>query len=157
MLQHDEGDAKVIDRSFIGYEMEPFEAPLEIGQMTLFARALGEQGSIYVDEKVALAQGFSSIVALPTFLICLGTREDLTYGLFDKLGIELSKLLHGEQEFFLERTVCAGEILVGRKKVVDIYDKKDGALEFVVTEISYHDQHERFVGSDRCTFVIKNK
>lgn len=147
----------MIDRSFIGFEMEPFDATLEKGQMELFAKALGEKNSIYSDEVVARAEGYSSIVALPTYLIRLGTRDDLTYDLFDKLGIDLAKLLHGEQEFILERPLCAGETLRGVKKVVDIFDKKDGALEFVVTETQYHDEKGRFAGIDRCTFVIRNR
>lgn len=147
----------MIDRSFIGLEMGPFDAALEKGQMELFAKALGEKRSIYCDESVAQAKGFPSIVALPTYLIRLGTRDELTYGLFDKLGIDLAKLLHGEQEFILERPLCAGETLRGVKNVVDIFDKKDGALEFVVTEILYHDENDRFAGSERCTFVIRNR
>lgn len=146
----------MIDRSFIGLEMGPFHATLEKGQMELFAKALGENKSIYSDESVAQAKGFPSLVALPTYLIRLGTRDDLTFGLFDKLGIDLAKLLHGEQEFILERPLCAGETLRGVKKVTDIFDKKDGALEFVVTETVYHDEQGRFAGSDQCTFVIRN-
>ncbi|MEQ8749943.1 MaoC family dehydratase N-terminal domain-containing protein [Marinicaulis aureus] len=147
----------MIDRSFIGFEMEPFDTTLEKGQMELFAKALGEKHSIYSDEAVARAEGYPSIVALPTYLIRLGTRDDLTYGLFNELSIDLAKLLHGEQEFILERPLCAGETLRGVKKIVDIFDKKDGALEFVVTEILYHDENDRFAGSDRCTFVIRNR
>ena len=156
----------MIDRSFIGFEMEPFDTTLEKGQMELFAKALGEKHSIYSDgrsmsfrrcEAVARAEGYPSIVALPTYLIRLGTRDDLTYCLFNELSIDLAKLLHGEQEFILERPLCAGETLRGVKKVIDIFDKKDGALEFVVTEILYHDENDRFAGSDRCTFVIRNR
>ncbi|MCK5749814.1 MAG: MaoC family dehydratase N-terminal domain-containing protein [Oricola sp.] len=137
--------------------MEPFDATLEKGQMELFAKALGEKNSIYCDEAVARAEGYASIVALPTYLIRLGTRDDLTYGLFDKLGIDLAKLLHGEQEFILERPLCAGESLRGVKKIIDIFDKKDGVLEFVVTEIQYHDEKGQFAGTDRCSFVIRNR
>lgn len=147
----------MIDRSFIGFEMEPFDATLEKGQMELFAKALGEKNSIYIDESVARAEGYSSIVALPTYLIRLGTRDDLTYSLFEKLGIDPAKLLHGEQEFILERPLFAGETLRGVKKIVDIFDKKDGALDFVVTETQYHDEKGSFAGTDRCTFVIRNR
>ena len=145
-----------LDRKYIGLEMGPFEATLEKGQMELFAKAFGERNSIYSDEEKARSEGFRSIVALPTYLIRLGSREDLTYGMFSKLGINVANLLHGEQEFKLAKTVCAGDTLVGTKVITDIYDKKGGALDFLVTETSYRDELGEFVGSDCCTFIIRN-
>ena len=146
----------MIDRSFIGYQLPPFTATLEKGQMELFARALGERGSIFSDEDVARAAGYPGLVAFPTYLIRLGTRDDLTYGLFRTLGIDLARLLNGEQEFRFGRPACAGETLHGTKRVKDIFDRKGGALEFVVTETSYHDGGGAFVGADICTFVVRN-
>ncbi|MBL4839040.1 MAG: MaoC family dehydratase N-terminal domain-containing protein [Kordiimonadaceae bacterium] len=146
----------MLDKSFINYEMPPFETCLEKGQMEIFARALNEKNSIYTDEEVARAQGYRSIVAMPTYVIRLGTRDDLIYSMFDMLKIELSRLLHGEQEFKFGQVSCAGDVLTGKKKIVDIFEKKQGALSFLVTSIEYTNQYGAFVCSDQCTFVIRN-
>ena len=146
----------MLDKNFINHKMEPFEALLEKGQMEIFAKALDENKSIYTDEKLAIEKGYRSIVALPTYIIRLGTRDDLTYGMFDMLKIDLSRLLHGEQEFEFGQEVCAGETLFGEKKIVDIYEKSNGALSFLVTSIQYTNEHDEFVCNDKCTFIIRN-
>jgi len=146
----------MLDKSYINHEMPPFEVQLEKGQMEIFAKALGESGSIYSDEATAKDNGYRSLVAMPTYVIRLGTRDDLIYNMFKMLKIDLSRLLHGEQEFCFEQVACAGDVLIGKKKIVDIFEKKNGALSFLVTMIEYTDQQGQLVCSDKCTFVIRN-
>ena len=56
------------------------------------------------------------------------------------MELETGRVLHGEQSFTYRRQVFAGDVLTFRPRIVDIYDKKGGALEFVVrdTEVSDH-------------------
>ena len=41
-------------------------------------------------------------------------------------------MLHGEQEFSYHAMAYAGDELTARSRVTDVYEKKGGALEFLV-------------------------
>ena len=46
-------------------------------------------------------------------------------------GIQLPRVLHGEQSFTYHRTAYAGDTLSFDTRIVDVYDKKNGSLSFV--------------------------
>ena len=56
------------------------------------------------------------------------------------LDIPLTKLLHGEQSFRYFKQVCAGDTVNVQSTITDIYDKKGGALEFVVRKTCVSNQ-----------------
>ncbi len=81
-----------------------------------------------------------------------GTLEHL----LDKLGIPLARLLHGEQSFDYFETVCAGDTITVESRIDDIYDKKNGALEFVVkSSRATNDRGER-VAEMKMVVVCRN-
>ncbi len=57
------------------------------------------------------------------------------------MGIRPSRVLHGEQSFIYHRMAYAGDTLRFESRIADIYEKKGGALDFVVreTRVSRHD------------------
>ena len=50
----------------------------------------------------------------------------------------------------------AGDTLTFRPRVADIYEKKGGALEFVVRKTSVHNQRDELVAELRCVTVVRN-
>jgi hypothetical protein len=50
-----------------------------------------------------------------------------------------------------------GDVLQGKKRVAEIFDKKDGQLEFLVLEIEYQNQNKEIVGISRQTLVFVQK
>jgi acyl dehydratase len=64
--------------------------------------------------------------------------------------------MHGEQAFTIHRPIVAGDVLTGRQKVVDVYERKGGALTFVVTETALRDQRGEPVTDLRTTIVVRN-
>jgi hypothetical protein len=122
----------VIARSAIGWRTPAFAVEVEKGRVRQFARAIGETDPVYLDEQAARAAGYASLPVPPTFLFCLEMERDDPYDWFAILGIPLAKVLHGEQRFVYRRVACAGEILRFSGEIVDRYEKKNGALEFVV-------------------------
>jgi acyl dehydratase len=72
------------------------------------------------------------------------------------LGLDYRRLLHGEQQFSYHAPAHAGDVLSFEQRIDDIYDKKGGALEFVVRSTRVSNQHGALVAELRTTTVIRN-
>ena len=126
----------------IGRKSEEREIVVEHGQLKLFAKAIFETNPIYFDKAAAKAAGHPDILAPPTFGNCLkllAPSKDLSY---DSLGIDYKSLLHAEEKIESYQPIYAGDRLTLLTEVVDMYEKKGGALEFLVMRTSIHRQGE---------------
>jgi acyl dehydratase len=72
------------------------------------------------------------------------------------LGMDYRRLLHGEQGFVYERMAYAGDVLRFEQSIEDIYDKKNGALEFVVRKTIVTNQRGESVAQLRTVSVLRN-
>jgi acyl dehydratase len=72
------------------------------------------------------------------------------------LGMDYRRLLHGEQGFSYFAPAFAGDRLTFDQRIDDIYDKKNGALEFVVRKTRVHNQREQLVAELRTVTVLRN-
>lgn len=131
----------MIDRKWIGRTTKPSVLPIERRRVQFFAKAIGETAAIHLDPEAARAAGYSDVVAPPTFIFAAEMDSGETEALLRDLDIPLSRLLHGEQAFRYHRPVCAGEVITVQSTVDDIYEKKGGALEFVVNTSRAVDQN----------------
>ena len=73
-----------------------------------------------------------------------------------KLGINIGRVLHGEQQFTYGKPIYAGDTITLRTKVSDIYDKKGGALDFIVQDTDATNQKGENVGVSRTVIVVRN-
>ena len=146
----------MIDRSYIGAQVQAFSTEVEAGRLRFFAKATGQTDPLYTDLQVARARGYPGLPVPPTFLFCLETDGPNPLAVFDLLKIELGRVLHGEQAFDYHRVAFAGERLNYRTSIVDIYDKKGGAMEFVVTRTQVTDARGAPVADLRSTLVVRN-
>ncbi|MGR3780991.1 MAG: FAS1-like dehydratase domain-containing protein, partial [Albimonas sp.] len=64
-------------------------------------------------------------------------------------------LAGAEQAFRYGAPICAGDVITLRSKIVDIYDKKGGALEFIVTDCSATNQDGEDVGGMTRSAVVR--
>ena len=77
-----------------------------------FARAIGDNNPAYHDPQAAKALGYSDVIAPPTFAIVV-SLEAANAALFDpELGLDYSRVVHGEQTFTYTRPICAGDELI---------------------------------------------
>jgi len=127
-------NAHMIDRKFIGLELPPRVIEVEKGAIRSFARAIGDLDPVFTDESAARAAGYRSLVAPPTFAFCLNMMASDQFTFMRMLGVDPRRVLHGEQSFTYHATICAGDVLTFHLKCADIYERKGGALEFVVHE-----------------------
>ena len=73
-----------------------------------------------------------------------------------ELEIEWVKLLHGEQSFTYHHSACAGDTVTVQSCIDDIYDKKNGALEFLVKSSRATNQNNQLVAEMRTVLVVRN-
>jgi acyl dehydratase len=146
----------MIDRRHIGHELPPFSVDVEKGSLRFFAKATGQDDPVYTDEAAARAAGHPGLPVPPTFLFCLEMESPNPSAIRDLLGIDYRRILHGEQGFTYHGMAYAGDTLTFEQRIDDIYDKKNGALEFVVRKTTVINQHGAPVASLRCVTVIRN-
>ncbi|MFC7518428.1 MaoC family dehydratase N-terminal domain-containing protein [Herbaspirillum sp. GCM10030257] len=114
----------MIDRQLIGRIVSRHQAEAERGRLRLFAKAIGETGDCWSEEER---------LRVPlTFLFCLDMERPDPYDWYAGAGLELPKVLHGEQSFTYIRPCFSGDVLSFETRIEDIYDKKEGKLEFLV-------------------------
>ena len=146
----------MIDRKWIGYELPSSEMTLERGQLKFFAKAIGETDLIYTDVAAAKAAGYPDLPAPPTFLFSVELESGNSMKMIELLDIPIAKLLHGEQSFVYHRAACSGDTIIVRPRIADIYDKKNGALEFVVKTAEAHNQRGELVQEMRTVLVCRH-
>jgi acyl dehydratase len=146
----------MIDKRHIGHELPPFQVDVEKGRLRFFAKATGQDDPVYFDEAAARAAGHPSLPVPPTFFFCLEMEAPNPAAMRELLGIDYRRILHGEQGFTYHRMAHAGDTLTFRQRIADIYDKKGGALEFVVRLTTVHNQHGEPVADVRCVTVVRN-
>lgn len=117
-----------------GTELTPFNVEVERGRLRAFAKATGQDNPIYWDETAARAGGHPSLPVPPTFLFCLEMESPNPMEVFERLDVDHAHVLHGEQHFVFHRLAYAGETLRFKPRIVDLYEKKGGALGFIVWE-----------------------
>ncbi|MCC1495941.1 MaoC family dehydratase N-terminal domain-containing protein [Alcanivorax sp. 1008] len=146
----------MLDRSRIGHEFESFSAEVEKGRLRFFAKSIGETDPVYWDEAAARSAGYRNIPAPPTFPFSLDMDGPELLPVIDFLKMDVSRILHGAQEFEYPGMIYAGDTITVKSKLKDIFDKKSGALEFVVMENSYTNQNNEVVAKSTCTLVYRN-
>ena len=146
----------MIDKSIIGKEYPPFVVEVEKRWVRSFAEAIGETSPVYFDESAAKTAGYRSLPAPPTFPFAMIMDANQSFMILDELGIDKRRAMHAEQSFVYRADLCAGDVITGRQTVVDVYDKKNGALEFLVTETQMDNQRGERVCDLRTTVVVRN-
>ncbi len=101
-----------LDQSFVGRVYPPTE-PYEVGREKIreFADAIGDENAAYRDPAAARALGYPDVIAPPTFPIVITMRAGAQIVTDPELGLDYSKVVHGEQRFAYQRPVWAGDVL----------------------------------------------
>lgn len=146
----------MLDKVDIGKEFPDVVANVEPGRLCFFAKAIGETNPIYNDEIAAKQAGYRSIPILPSFFFSLKMDVPNPFENYEKLGAPLAKILHANQSFKYYKPVVSGDQLTFKSHVADIFDKKGGALEFLVEETKVTNQLDEHVADMTITLVVRN-
>ncbi|RKT17343.1 acyl dehydratase [Streptomyces sp. 1114.5] len=101
-----------LDPSFIGRSYPPTE-PYEVGREKIreFATAIGDANPAYTDAEAAKALGHPDVIAPPTFPFVITYRAAGQVVQDPELGLDFSRVVHGDQKFAYTRPVRAGDRL----------------------------------------------
>lgn len=144
-----------LDTRHIGHRLAPFSAEVEKGRLRLFAKATGQSDPVYTDEAAARQAGHPALPVPPTFLFCLEMDAPDPHALRELLGMDITKVLHGEQRFRYHAMAYAGDTLRFEQHIADIYQKKGGLLQFVVRETLVRNQRDELVAELTSTTLVR--
>ena len=102
-----------LNPDFLG-KVYPAGEAYEVGREKIreFARAIGDDNPAYHDVAAAQALGHRDLVAPPTFPIVIGNEASSRVMFDPELGLDFSRVVHGEQRFAYSRPVVAGDRLL---------------------------------------------
>lgn len=146
-----------LNLDYLGHKSEPREVIVERGQIRLFAKAIGETNPIHFDPIEAQASGYPDLLAPPTFGACLKFIAPAKSPTYDELGLDYRRLLHGEESIEYFKPIFAGDHLNLVTEITDIYEKKGGALEFLIRITTIADGNTESVQRIRTVSVIRNE
>lgn len=123
-----------IDTTAVGTTLRPVDMLVERGRLRLFCTAIGETDPVYTDVSAARAAGHRDLPVPPTFLCAVQHERDDPFDWLRAIGGDLERVLHGEQSFTYHAMAYAGDYLTMSSTISDIYQRKGGALTFIVRD-----------------------
>jgi hypothetical protein len=134
-----------IDRRHVGYTLPPFSVTVGSARLEQFAQAIGER-----NPRLACA------IAPPTFMKVLEGENNSSRAILAALDVDLSRVLHAEQHFDYMAPIRAGDCLTIERRVSEIYEKKGGAMEFIVIDTTFAGPAGQPVGCSRQIVLVRN-
>lgn len=122
-----------INPDYLGREYPAPEAyEVTRGKIREFAEAINDLNPVYLDQASAKALGYSDIIAPPTFPVILGMAGSALALADPDLGVDFSRVVHGDQSFKYSRPLRAGDVLSTVTRITDI--KALGGNELITME-----------------------
>jgi hydroxyacyl-ACP dehydratase HTD2-like protein with hotdog domain len=147
----------MVDHSAVGRTFTPVTARVEPGRLRFFLDTLAEKNPAYRNEAAAQAAGYAAIPVPPTYLFCLEMMDAPdAFEFLTALGIDLARVLHGEQRFDYYAPVVIGDTLTFHPRVSSVTEKKGGAMTLIVVEAAVTNQHGVHVADTSRTIVVRN-
>ena len=126
-----------LNPEFIG-RTYPASEPYLVGREKIreFAHSLGETSSLFFDVTRAQAVGYTDVIAPPTFAIVISMVAGEKVIFDPELGLDYSRVVHGDQRFMHHRPIVAGDVLTSVVSVDDIRSVAGNDMITVKTEIT---------------------
>ncbi|MEV4823482.1 MaoC family dehydratase N-terminal domain-containing protein [Micromonospora sp. NPDC049274] len=126
-----------LDPSFVGRTYPP-TAPYQVGREKIreFATAIGATDAAHHDPVAAQALGHPDLVAPPTFPVIVTMAASRQIIEDPALGVDYSRLVHGDQRFAYTRPVVAGDELVCTNTIEDVSNRGGHGFLTTRTDVS---------------------
>ncbi|MBP2339434.1 MaoC family dehydratase N-terminal domain-containing protein [Saccharothrix coeruleofusca] len=145
-----------LDLSFVG-RTYPAAEPYEVGREKIreFADAVGAGSAVHRDVEAARAAGYQDVIAPPTFATILSMKaSDQLIG-DPALGLDYSRVVHGDQSFVHHRPIRAGDRLSVVLHVDGITSRMGNDMVSLRAEITAEDGE--LVTTGRSTLVVRGE
>lgn len=148
----------MFDKSKVGQSFSPFTIEVERGKIRELALAIGDDNPIYQSKEAAQAAGYPDVPIYPTSPTVFsfwGSAHMVDQ--LASLGINLMRVLHGEEEYEYLAPIYPGDILTGVMRLVDARSRQtQGAtLDVLTIEIDYTNQHDKLACKARQVLIVR--
>lgn len=143
-----------LDQSFIGRTYPP-DKVFEVGRDKIaeFADSIGDTNPLSRDADAARAAGYPDVIAPPTFLTIVNLDSINAIITDPELGLDYSRMVHGDQAFSHVRPVHAGDRLYVTTYVDDIFPRMGNDFLNLRAEIT--DADGELVCTTRAQLVVR--
>ena len=127
---------------------------VEQGKIAEFARAVLNEDDAYLRADAVAPPTFPQSMALWR---ARAPRPESGTG---RGGLDMRRVLHGEQEFEYVRPLRAGDVLTATSHVKDRFEKegkRGGTMTFIISETVFRDQDGEVVAYSRGTTIQTSK
>jgi acyl dehydratase len=144
----------MVDPKHIGTKLTPFSHTVELDQVRAFTEAIGDPNPVFATDD---PDAFALPPTFPFSVLLLGAG-DMVWKELEKIGVNLLRLLHSEQEFEYVAPILPGDTLQGQSAVTNVYTKNARAfiLEYVVTETEFTNQRDETVCRTVLTIIVRH-
>ena len=139
--------------SNVGKTWTGFTYEVGLEKIREYANAVGEQEPVHHDRDAARAAGFRDVVAPPMFAVVYSAGAMGPAILDPAVGIDLTRMLHGGQEFVWSELVLAGDTITTTASVKDISER--GSMTFYVFESVSSNQDGAEVARGTWTNIVR--
>src|SRR5439155_16670810 len=139
-----------LNRILIGKQYHPQDYGVTAEATMKYARAYNEDNPWFFDTTRP-----DGIIAPPMFGVVMSWLPIIMVMSDSDLGVDLLRLLHGEQDMYFYRTVAPGDIVTGTAKILAIEERATG--ESLVMEVRCTNQRGEPVQQQLFTAFIRGK
>jgi acyl dehydratase len=149
----------MFDKSKIGQSFPPFNFEVERGKIRELALAIGDDNPIYQSREEAQAAGYPDVPLFPTSPTTFafwGNRKMV--GQLVSLGINVMRILHGEEEYEYLGSIYPGDTLTGVMTLVDGKTRQGqggSVMDILTIEMAYTNQHGTPVLKAREVIIVR--
>ncbi|MFD6951096.1 hypothetical protein A6A08_00700 [Nocardiopsis sp. TSRI0078] len=143
-----------INPDYLGREYPAPEAyEVTRGKIREFAEAVNDPHPFYVDPAAARDAGYPDVIAPPTFPVILGMAGSAQAIADPGLGVDFSRVVHGDQGFHYSRPLHAGDLLSSVTRITGI--KALGGNELLTLETVADDADGEHVVTATMMLVVR--
>lgn len=142
-----------IDTKFIGREYKPVTYVVGQEKIKEYAHAVGDLNPLYIDSEFAKKSKYGCIIAHPMFVVVYAKEAMDNLFLDKELNLNMSRLVHGEQEFDFHKIVKSNDTIQTTGKIKNIYNK--GTNDFVELETKSYNQNNELIVEGLWTFIVR--
>ena len=139
----------MFDKSKIGQSFSAFTIEVERGKIRELALAIGDDNPMYQSREAAQAAGYPDVPLYPT--------TPTTLSQMVSVGINVARVLHGEEEYEYLAPIWPGDTLTGVMTVVDGKSRQSqaGSMDIITLEVRYTNQHGQPVLNAREVVIVR--
>ncbi len=131
----------MFDTSKIGYSFPPFTVAIKRTKLRELALAIGDDNPVYQSQHAAQAAGYQDVPLLPTtgtIFLFWENRHFVEY--LAELGLDMTRLLHREEDYEYLAPLYPGETLTGVMTVLDGTTRRSSpttSIDLVTLQLRY--------------------